>query len=80
MQNSDYIKEDKTSDEILTTIGARIKIFRLKMNMTQNKLAGECDFQKASMSRIESGKINVTIRTLYKISQVLNINISELVS
>lgn len=46
--------------------------------MTQNDLALECDFEKATMSRIESGKANPTVRTLLKISNALDIHISEL--
>ena len=51
---------------------------RLAKNMTQNDLAIECDFEKASLSRIEAGKTNITIRTLYKICKALDINIVEL--
>ena len=46
--------------------------------MTQNDLAIECDFEKASLCRIEAGKINITIRTLYKISKALDIQIADL--
>jgi transcriptional regulator with XRE-family HTH domain len=46
--------------------------------MTQNELAMECEFEKASMSRIESGQSNPTIRTLYKISDALDVHIGEL--
>lgn len=46
--------------------------------MTQNDLAIECNFEKATMSRIESGKSNPTVRTLVKISNALHIHLSEL--
>jgi len=39
--------------------------------MTQHELAFQCNFEKASMSRIEAGRTNITIRTLYKIAQAL---------
>ena len=42
-------------------------------------LAAACNFEKANMSRIEAGRTNPTISTLYKISQELGISISELV-
>ncbi|MES2431786.1 MAG: helix-turn-helix transcriptional regulator [Bacteroidota bacterium] len=66
--------------EIQFKLGERIKQLRIKRNMTQNELAMECDFEKASMSRIESGQANPTIRTLYKICNALNIDIIELFS
>lgn len=64
--------------DLLVKIGRRIKTMRLSKNMTQNDLAIECEFEKASLSRIEAGKTNITIRTLYKISKALDINIADL--
>jgi transcriptional regulator with XRE-family HTH domain len=66
--------------EILAAIGARIKMLRLKRNMTQNDLAIEYDIEKASISRIEAGLINITVRTLYRISKALNISVADLLS
>jgi len=62
----------------LQSLGARIKKIRGEKNMTQIELAILCDFEKASMSRIESGKTNPTILTLKKISEALNVHPSEL--
>ena len=59
-------------------LGEKIRTIRINKNMTQNELAIECDFEKASMSRIESGKSNTTIRTLCKICRALDIHIVEL--
>jgi transcriptional regulator with XRE-family HTH domain len=64
--------------KFLISIGKKIKQHRLRNNMTQNDLAIECNFEKATMSRIESGKSNSTVRTLVKISNALGIHISEL--
>ena len=66
-----------TDTKFLTTLGARIKELRLSKAMTQNDLATQCDFEKASMSRIEAGKTNITILTLHKISKALAIDITE---
>lgn len=66
--------------DLLLTIGKHIKRTRLLKNMTQNDLAIECNFEKASLSRIEAGKTNVTINTLEKISLALDVHISELVA
>lgn len=62
---------------ILIGIGERIKMIRVKKNMTQNELALQCAFEKASMSRIESGKSNPTVRTLFKISNALDVHMIE---
>jgi transcriptional regulator with XRE-family HTH domain len=63
--------------KFLTSLGARIRELRLKKNLTQNELAMLCNFEKASMSRIESGKTNVTILTLKKISKALDVELVE---
>jgi len=63
---------------LLTQIGAKIKELRTTKNMTQNELALRCNFEKASMSRIETGQTNPTIRTLFKISNALEVQISDL--
>jgi len=38
-----------------------------------------CDFEKSSMSRIEAGRTNPTITTLFKISEALAVTIKDLV-
>lgn len=64
--------------DLLTKLGEKIRSLRMKKNMTQNDLAIECDFEKASMSRIESGRSNPTVKTLLKISKALDVHIAEL--
>ncbi|HLG38717.1 MAG TPA: helix-turn-helix transcriptional regulator [Chitinophagaceae bacterium] len=66
-----------TDPKFLAGLGARIKEIRTKKDMTQNDLAIQCNFEKASMSRIESGKTNITVLTLRKISNALSVDISE---
>ncbi len=61
----------------LAALGARIRELRFKKHLTQNELAILCNFEKASMSRIESGQTNVTIYTLKKISKALEVPLSE---
>ncbi len=66
-----------TETEFLTNLGARIKELRVKKNISQKDLAMECNFEKASMSRIESGKTNITVLTLYKIISALNADVRD---
>lgn len=66
-----------TKEEVLFRIGKKIKDFRIRNNMSQQDLAAACDFEKSNMSRIEAGKSNLTIGTLLKICQVLQIKLSE---
>ena len=61
----------------LQQLGQNIRLIRSKHNITQNELANRCNFAKASMSRIEAGKINVSVLTLKKISRSLETEMSE---
>jgi transcriptional regulator with XRE-family HTH domain len=65
-------------DKFLIDLGKRIRKKRMEKNMSQIELATACEFEKASMSRIESGQINTTVLTLLKISNALGVHISEL--
>lgn len=64
--------------DLLVKLGARIRKIRVQKKLSQNDLAIECNFEKASMSRIESGQANPTIRTLTKICKALDITMVEL--
>jgi transcriptional regulator with XRE-family HTH domain len=64
--------------DLLVKMGERIKDIRMKKKMTQHDLASACQFEKASMSRLESGQSNPTIRTLHRVCKSLDIQISEL--
>jgi transcriptional regulator with XRE-family HTH domain len=57
--------------KFLMKLGTGIRNIRKQKNISQQQLAGLCAFEKASMSRIESGKINVSVLTLKKISKAL---------
>lgn len=58
-------------------VGEKIKTLRISKKITQYDLALECGFEKASMSRIESGQSNPTLRTLCRISKALDVPIVE---
>ena len=42
------------NSKFLKALGGRIKALRSDQNISQQELAGVCDFEKANMSRIES--------------------------
>lgn len=61
-------------------IGERIRVLRESKGISQQDLAAACNFEKGNLSRIEAGRSNCTIKTLYKISKALEVRISELVN
>ena len=65
--------------ELSQSLGARIRKLREERNISQQDLAAICNFEKSNMARIESGRTNTTILTLYKISIALKVSLSLLV-
>jgi len=70
----------KNKAQLLTEIGNRIRLKREEKNLSQQDLAALCNFEKANMSRLEAGRTNPTISTLFKISQSLGIKLIDLVN
>lgn len=64
---------------IYILIGSRIKDIRESKGMTQQQISDICDFEKSTVSRIEAGRTNLTIKNLYKISQSLGVKMKDLV-
>lgn len=60
-------------------IGERIREIRESKGISQQDLAAACNFEKSNMSRIEAGRTNFTISTLYKISIALEVKLTDLV-
>jgi len=63
---------------LLNQLGSKIREIRKTKKMTQDDLAIKCNFEKGNLSRIETGQTNLTMRSLLKISQALEVPISAL--
>ena len=57
-----------------SVIGRRIKNLRLKNNMTQEMLADEIDISVAFISRVERGTVQVNLKRLIQISEILKVS------
>ena len=66
--------------QLFIKIGDKIKELRELKNLSQQDLAALCNFEKSNMSRIEAGLTNLTINTLFKISNALKVPLKDLVS
>ena len=65
--------------QLFIKIGDKIKELRELKNLSQQDLAALCNFEKSNMSRIEAGRTNLTIKTLFKISNALKVPLKDLV-
>jgi transcriptional regulator with XRE-family HTH domain len=59
-------------------IGKNIKAVREKQGVSQVELAAMCDLEKGRMSNIERGA-NITVKTLLKIADALEVSPAVLV-
>lgn len=55
-----------------------IRDLRASKGISEQQLASMCDFEKSNMARLEAGKTNPTIYTLYKVSTALDTELSDL--
>ena len=65
-------------DVILKKIGKRIRAKRLERNLSQQDLADKCGIEKANLSRIESGQVNLKVLTLRRIAQALRTRVRDI--
>ncbi|HEY6142209.1 MAG TPA: helix-turn-helix transcriptional regulator [Flavobacterium sp.] len=68
--------------KLLGLLGKRIKELRLERGMSQVDLVAKMqgNIDTTNISRIEAGRTNPTIYSLYRLSEALEISMSELVN
>lgn len=59
------------------TVGKKIKELRIQKGISQEKLANECGLDRTYITYVENAKKNITIETLYKITQALNVSLKD---
>jgi len=50
---------------------------RKQLKLTQASLASSAGMEESALQRIEAGRTNPTIKTLYKVSKALNVDIKN---
>ncbi|MEI8203911.1 MAG: helix-turn-helix transcriptional regulator [Bacteroidota bacterium] len=65
--------------EIIILVGKNIRKIRKEKGITQEQLAYDCNFEKSTISRIEAGRANLTLKTMIKLSQSLGVELKDLV-
>lgn len=63
---------------ITTEIGQRIRYYRKKKGLSQEKLAELCDFHPTYIGQLERGEKNASIESIYRLSIGLEIPITQL--
>ena len=65
--------------DFIEKVGFKIKEKRINAGFTQLDLAILLNIEDSALRRIESGKTNPTLKTLYNIANSLNLTICDLV-
>lgn len=60
-------------EEFLKSFGFNLKMCRLKRGLTQAELGEKVDISEHRLSEIERGKCNITLKTVNKIANALDI-------
>jgi putative transcriptional regulator len=73
----DFSKVKK--NELKKKIGLRIIQLREKKGWSQADLARACGKDRQAVEKLENGKVNPTLYSLFEIAQALQVNCKELV-
>ena len=64
--------------ELLEQLGNHVRKIRLEKGMTMEELAYASDMELSQVYRIEKGKVNATISSLYAIAKGFEISLQDL--
>jgi transcriptional regulator with XRE-family HTH domain len=67
-------------NDIQKKIGQRIIELRLQKGWTQADLARACDKDRQAIEKLENGKVNPTLYSLFEVSEALEVSISKLIN
>ena len=67
-------------EQLQKRIGQRIIELRTQKGWSQADLARACNKDRQAIEKIENGKVNATIFSLFEISKALEIPLSQLVN
>lgn len=67
-------------NELKKKIGLRIIQLREKKGWSQADLARACGKDRQAIEKLENGKVNPTLWTLWEVAEALEINLNEVVN
>lgn len=65
--------------EEIRYVATRIRELRRERRLTVQELAYRCDMERSNLSRIESGRVNPTLKTLCVICNALGVGLREVI-
>ena len=73
-------KPDKLGDEVISAIAGRIVALRKKRGLTQEQLGKLAGVTQGRIFELEQRTSNLTVRTLARMAQILDVELAELMS
>lgn len=64
-------------NEFLKEFGFKLKMHRMKRGFTQAQLGEMVDISEHRISEIENGKCNITLKSVNKLFNALNIDVTK---
>ena len=74
----DSTNDTPTREPVLKQLGARIRLIRRELHLSQQECAALCHIDRAHMSRLERGFPNASVLHLAKLAHGLGIEIADL--
>lgn len=65
------------AQDILSTLGSKVRELRVAKKMTQQELAEKCELSLPFINLIENNKRNVSLETLVKLLSALEVSLSD---
>lgn len=65
--------------ELAEKIGKNVRFYRLKKKLTQKQLAKKAKLSRGYISRVENGRVNMYLTTLFEIAKALGVRARKLV-
>ncbi len=65
-------------DDVLKSVGIRLREARQKAGLTQAQLGAKADLKQSYIFELETGGSNITLRTLAKMADVLDLDVRDL--
>ena len=72
-----YSEDEKV---LLQQIGNRIRELRINADLSQEKLAFECELDRTYIGSVERGERNISVINLQKIAKALNLKSADLLN
>ena len=65
---------------ILEQFGRKVRYYRIKKKLSQEKLAELADLHRTYIGQVECGKRNIALKNVFKLAKALNIEVKKLFS